>query len=220
MINEELTKLLQGASALKVDLSEQAAKNLLLYLDTVDITNRSFNLTRISRDQSLYLHLLDSLATLTIDLKKPISSVMDIGTGAGFPGVPIAAALPSARITLLDSTAKKVTFAHNAAERCGITNTVAVHGRAEAYAKTPGVGGSFDLVVSRAVAECKTLFSWMLPFVKRGGTAIALKGVNVDQELRGTEKILTKFGASIVSIEKLIIPHTSIERFLVVIARS
>ena len=102
MINEELTKLLQGASALKVDLSEQAAKNLLLYLDSVDTTNRSFNLTRISRDQSLYLHLLDSLATLTIDLKKPISSVIDIGTGAGFPGVPIAAALPSARVTLLD----------------------------------------------------------------------------------------------------------------------
>lgn len=219
-MDEELAKLLKGASDLGVDLSEQSAKSLLLYLDSVDVTNRSFNLTRITRDKSLHLHLLDSLATLAIDIRHPISSIIDIGTGAGFPGVPIAAALPSARVTLLDSTAKKVTFAHNTAERCGINNTIAVHSRAETYAKSPGVGGSFDLVVSRAVAECKTLFAWMLPFVKRGGTAIALKGVNVDQELHGTDKILATFGASIVSVEKLTIPETSIERFLVVIARS
>lgn len=218
-MDEELSKLLQGASALGVDLSEQAAKSLLLYLDSVYTTNKSFNLTRISRDKSLYLHLLDSLATMTVGPKKPISTVMDVGTGAGFPGVPIAALLPSAKVTLLDATAKKVSFAHRTAEQCGINNTVAVHGRAENYAKVPGVADSFDLVVSRAVAECKTLFRWMLPFVKKGGTAIALKGINVDQELRGTDKILDKWGAAIVSIEKVVIPHTSIERFLVVIAR-
>lgn len=219
MKNEELSQLVEGASSMGIDLSQSAAQKLLLYLDCVDTTNRSFNLTRIDRDRALHLHLLDSLTALTIKSNKPIVKAIDIGTGAGFPGVPIAAALPSATITLLDSTAKKVTFAQRTAEHCGIKNTVAIHGRAEEYAKTPEIAGSFDLVVSRAVAECETLFSWMLPFVKRGGTAIALKGVNVDQELRGSEKILRKFGASITSIENIVIPQTSIERYLVVITR-
>jgi 16S rRNA (guanine527-N7)-methyltransferase len=220
MTTDETGELIRGAHELGIDLDDTTAQKLIMYLDKLDSANRRFNITRISRADALFLHLLDSLTALCIPLDKAPASILDIGTGGGFPGVPLAALVPTARVTLLDSTLKKVTFAHESAQHCGIHNTQPVHARAEVYAKLPCAKASFDLVVSRAVAECKTLFKWMLPFVRSGGTAIALKGSNVEDELRGTAAILDKNSADITNIQRVILPNTDIERFLVVIKKT
>lgn len=220
MTTDEADKLIRGAHELGIALDDTTAQKLILYLNELESANKRFNITRISRADALSLHLLDSLTALCIPLEKAPTSILDIGTGGGFPGVPLAALIPTARVTLLDSTLKKVNFAHDSAQLCGIHNTQPVHERAEAYAKLPSAKGSFDLVVSRAVAECKTLFKWMLPFVRSGGTAIALKGSNVEDELRGTAAILEKNSADIANIHRVTLPNTDIERFLVVIKKS
>lgn len=219
-MTDETHVLIQGAHELGITLDETTAQKLIMYLDQLELANKRFNITRISRSDALSLHVLDSLTALCIPFENQPDSILDIGTGGGFPGVPLAALIPTAQVTLLDSTLKKVTFAHNTAEVCGIHNIQAVHERAEVYAKHPSAKGSFDLVVSRAVAECKTLFKWMLPFVKSGGTAIALKGSNVEDELRGTAGILERNSAHITNIHPVTLPNTDIERFLVVLKKT
>ena len=218
-MNSEHQILTTAAQRLGIHIEEQQATQLSRYLDQLYEANLSFNLTRISRVDAPYLHIVDSLTTLCAPLPNSPSSILDIGTGGGFPGVPLAALLPNARVTLLDSTRKKVLFSHNAASQCGISNTLPIHERAEVYARAPGIAGSFDLVVSRAVADCKVLFKWMLPFVAPGGTAVALKSAGVIDELKGTEPILKRHGATIRDVQQVSIPDTNVERFLVILGK-
>jgi 16S rRNA (guanine527-N7)-methyltransferase len=219
-VHNEVAELEQGVRELGCDISPQQSAALVQYLAILEETNRSFNLTRIPRADFVKLHLLDSLMALRVIPKQPNLRILDIGTGAGFPGVPLAALLPDSRVTLLDSTAKKVRFAAETAARCGIENCVGVHARAEELAKDSQHRGRYDVVVSRAVASCDALSTLMLPFVKKGGIAVMLKGAKVHDELKGTESQIRKLGGAPPSITTLPLPGTEIERHLVVIQKS
>ncbi len=215
MYNEQ-QKILEGARELGISLTDEQTSALVRYLGILEVTNRSFNLTRIPREEYVTLHVLDSLATLTAMPTHKRLRILDIGTGAGFPGVPLAAALPNAQVTLLDSTLKKVRFAAESASVCGIKNCEGAHHRAENLAKDPQHRGRYDVVVSRAVASFDALIQLMAPFVAPGGLAIALKGAKVNEELEGTEALVRQLRLSRPIIHSITLPGTSIERYLIV----
>lgn len=219
-MENELDQLKIGASKLGVSLTDTQVTSLLKYLQVLEETNRSFNLTRISRSLYVPLHLLDSLATIRVIPTTECSRILDIGTGAGFPGVPLAAALPESHVTLLDSTLKKVRFAAETAKLCGITNCTGLHQRAESLAKDPHHRSHYDLVVSRAVASFDTLIGLMLPFVKSGGYAVALKGAKASEELHGTAALIRKLGGNSLEIIPVEIPGVSVERYLVTVKKN
>lgn len=218
-MTNELEKLRQGIHELGLSVPEPQMAALIQYLDILEITNQSFNLTRIPRAEYVTLHLLDSLSCLLeIEPGKDLR-ILDVGTGAGFPGVPLAAALPAALLTLLDSTAKKVRFVTETAQQCGINNLIGVHGRAELLAKSPEHRGAYDVVVSRAVAAYPKLLEWLLPFAKKGGRVIAMKGIGYLEEMQGSEELLKRLGGQFEKIRSVRLPGTDIERFLIVVRR-
>ncbi len=218
MINEA-AQLAQGIRELGFEASPKQIDSLLAYLEILETTNRSFNLTRIPRADYVTLHLLDSLTALCVMPQRSGLKILDIGTGAGFPGVPLAALLPDAHVTLLDSTAKKVRFADETAHSCGITNCRGVHARAESLSKEGAHRARYDVVVSRAVASFDSLIALMLPFVKPGGCAVALKGAKAEEELTGTEAIVKSLGGEPPLIRRITIPGTDIERQILVVSR-
>jgi 16S rRNA (guanine527-N7)-methyltransferase len=218
-VTNEQTELESGMRELGYELSPTQSASLLSYLEHLDVTNRSFNLTRIPRKDYVKLHFLDSLMALTCLPTHDRLSIIDIGTGAGFPGVPLAALLPNATITLLDSTAKKVRFASETAAACGITNCVGLHARAEAIAHDPKHRERYDVVTSRAVAAFTTLIELMLPLVKVGGRVIALKGAKADEELAGSESLVHELGGAPVEVHSVPLPGTDIERQLIVVEK-
>lgn len=218
MINERL-ELEKGIETLGLSASSTQIDALLLFLENLELTNKSFNLTRIARSDYVSLHLLDSLATLTVLDKAANLRLLDIGTGAGFPGVPLAALLPASSITLLDATAKKVRFASETAHACGITNVSGIHGRAEMLARTPQHRERYDLVTSRALAPFPLLIELMLPLVKIGGQAIALKGSSFEAEISGTEDLIRELGGDAPQVHAVKLPGTEIVRHLIVIPK-
>lgn len=218
MTNEQ-AEFESGVRELGYEISPTQSASLLSYLEQLDVTNRSFNLTRIPREDYVKLHLLDSLITLTCLPAGDKLSIIDIGTGAGFPGVPLAALLPSATVTLLDSTAKKVRFAADTAAACGITNCVGLHARAEVIAHDPKHRQRYDVVTSRAVATFSTLIELMLPLVKVGGRVIALKGARADEELSGSEPLVRELGGAPAETRTVALPGTDIQRQLIVVEK-
>ncbi len=215
-MSSEQLDIISGAQELGISLSARQAEALVAYLDILDLTNRSFNLTRIPREEYVSLHVLDSLTAILAIPSRQGLRIIDIGTGAGFPGVPLAAALPDAHITLVDATCKKVRFAADSAHQCGIENCVAVHQRAETLAKNKQHRGHYDVVVSRAVASFETLFTLMAPFVAPGGRVIALKGAKARQEMQGTEALVERLGFFELEVLSVLLPGTEIERHLIV----
>lgn len=214
---EERRELTVGASQLGVTLSDFQQTQLITYAAKVAATNETFNLTRIPRRDYVKLHLLDSLIALRVIPHEQGGRLIDVGTGAGFPGVPLACALPHCSVTLLDSTAKKVHFAAQAAHESGITNCTAIHNRAELLAKEESCRRGFDIVVSRAVAPMDRLLDLMLPLTKPGGMTIALKGAAYQEEITQAQKQLKKHNAEISNIVDVTIPGTDIARHIIVV---
>jgi 16S rRNA (guanine527-N7)-methyltransferase len=202
------------------EISEQQISSLVQYLNQLEETNKSFNLTRIPREEYVTLHLLDSLLALkAFDTTKPLR-ILDVGTGAGFPGVPLAALLPHASVALLDSTGKKVRFASETAAACGIPNISGIHARAEDLAKQAEHRARYDLVVSRAVAAFPKLMEWLLPLTKPGGIALAMKGSGYESELDGSDALLRKLKGALERTLEIKLPGSDITRDLIPVRKS
>jgi len=188
--------------------------------------NEFMNLTAITEyDEVLLKHYIDSLAIRqSIDdeskwsLNKKIK-VIDIGTGAGFPGIPLKIVFDNLDIVLLDSMNKKVKFLNEVIDKLNLSNMKAIHGRAEDYAKDPNYRESFDLCVSRAVSNLATLSEYCLPYVKVGGAFISYKSGEIDAELKASEKAIKMLGGNIVKVEKMTLPGSTIERSFVIIEK-
>ena len=219
-MSSEREQLKAGLIGWGYNPSEAQLSSMLEYLNILEITNASFNLTRIPRNEYVTLHLLDSLSCLLEITPQAGMEIIDVGTGAGFPGIPLAAMLPEIPFTLVDATAKKIRFVTETAKQCGILNVVGVHGRAEALARQPAYRGRFDVVVSRAVAAFPMLMEWLLPLTAPGGTVIAMKGSGYQSEIVDTQKLLSGFGAKIEKIRPVLLPGTDIERFLIVVRKA
>jgi 16S rRNA (guanine527-N7)-methyltransferase len=212
-MSERRHELEQGAKALGVPLTSAMIDAMVQYLDLLEETNKTMNLTRIPPEEQVSLHLIDSLTCV------PLLQVLDIGTGAGFPGVPIAVARPEASVVLLDSTLKKLRFIEESAKTCGVRNVSVVHARAELLAQDPSHRERYDVVVSRAVAAYDELVQLMLPFVKPGGIAIAMKGAGYEDEMLACTFDLDELGGEVEQVHHVALPGTTIERHLIVVRK-
>lgn len=200
---------MSGAAELGLPLSAEQAARLLRLLDEVDEWNQRMNLTAIrERGQQITKHLLDSLA---VHGHLHGSRVVDIGTGAGFPGLPLALALPQIEFMLLDSTAKKLKFVEHAAQTLGLCNVQTVHTRAETYRPKE----RFDCVVSRAVGPLETFVKWSGHLSVGNGRLLAMKGRYPTDELAHIPS-----GWKLAEVHRLNIPGLDEQRHLVELCRS
>ena len=178
---------------LKEKYGEQKTFTLLSYLDLVLVRNEHINLTAVrDRNEALVKHVLDSLAITDLPEYQQAKTVIDIGTGAGFPGALLAIVSPDKEFVLLDSTLKRLRVIDEFAESLNIKNLRTVHARAEEISRKPEYSAAFDICVSRAVANLERLSGWCLPFVKKGGHFISYKGENYEEELEQAAKVLKK----------------------------
>ena len=187
---------------LKEKYGEQKTLTLLSYLDLVLVRNEQINLTAVrDRNEALVKHVLDSLAITDLPEYQQAKTIIDIGTGAGFPGALLAIVSPDKEFVLLDSTLKRLRVIDEFAETLNIKNLRTVHARAEEISRKPEYSGAFDICVSRAVANLEKLSGWCLPFVKKGGYFISYKGENYDEELEQAAKALKKNKARLSYVE-------------------
>ena len=202
LTNPDLHARLQdGARAMGLALSDEAVHTMLAYGARVLEVNQNLNLTRIVEPEAFIdRHLLDSLSLLACHEANtwlPVgASLADIGTGAGFPGIPLAIARPDTRVFLFDALRKKIEFVRETCASLGIVAEYA-HGRAEDFGILPEHRECYDLVVSRAVANSALLCDWSLPFAKRGGTVVFYKGPGVETELSAAQTASKALGGGL-----------------------
>ena len=207
--------LQQGLDAYGLDQAK--AEPLLTFAEMLLEKNQVMNLTAITNPTDvMQLHLLDCAAVLTLaDLKN--KSVVDVGTGAGFPGMPLQILEPTAKLTLLDSLNKRIGFLQEVCDALGLKHTRCIHGRAEEYAREHRE--QFDYATSRAVAALNVLCELALPMVKVGGAFLAMKSVDCDEELRQAKSAIAQLGGSVESVQDYTIPGTDVCHRLVVIRK-
>ncbi len=199
--------LKEKASAYGIEISEDLGKKLRIYGELLKDWNSKINLTAITDDEGIAVkHFLDCLlVTKSADFKNGMK-VIDVGTGAGFPGLVIAAAYPELQVTLLDSTGKKLKAVQDMAEKMGVSNATVVHMRAEDAGKNSDFREQYDFATARAVAELRVLAEYTLPFVKKGGTFLSLKGSTALEELSAGEKAVQILGGKIEGVDEFSLP--------------
>ncbi len=202
-----------------VELNQAQLKQFMTYKDMLIVWNEKMNLTAITDDREIILkHFVDCLA-LCSGADMSGKKIIDVGTGAGFPGVPVKIACPDIDITLLDSLNKRITFLNELTKALGLEKTDCVHMRAEDGGNDKGLRESFDMCISRAVANLAVLCEYCLPFVRVGGMFISMKGPDVSQEISEAEKAIKVLGGEISEIKKVSIPETDINHSLIIIKK-
>lgn len=201
-----------------VTLSECQIEQFLQYYEMLAEWNEVMNLTAITEyDDVMKKHFVDSVSLIkAYDVSKE-STVIDVGTGAGFPGLALKIAFPELKITLLDSLNKRIQFLNEVIEQLGLSGVETVHGRAEDFAKPGKLRESFDLCVSRAVANLSTLSEYCLPFVKVGGQFISYKSEKVTEEAAAAGNAIKLLGGSINGQIEFKLPDSDIYRNLFII---
>lgn len=201
-----------------IELPDGALELLNRYYEMLIDTNKVMNLTTITEYSKVVIkHFADSAAIGCITDMNGNIDVIDVGTGAGFPGIVLKIVYPQLSVVLLDSLNKRVNFLKNVITELGLTDISAIHGRAEDIARNKDYREKFDLCVSRAVANMSSLSEYCLPFVKVGGRFIPYKADGCDEEVKTASKAVNILGGKIRKIESYVIPDTDICRKFVVI---
>ncbi|MCJ7576381.1 MAG: 16S rRNA (guanine(527)-N(7))-methyltransferase RsmG [Dehalococcoidia bacterium] len=217
-----MRKLIEGAGKLGIKLTTRQVKQFELYYQELIEWNKKINLTAITDYSSVQVkHFLDSL-TITLALSEkevasPDFKIVDIGTGAGFPGVPLRILFPQPRLVLLEPTTKKTAFLHHIIRKLDLQSVEVLNSRAEEAAHLPAYREQFDLVLSRAVALLPTLVELALPFCRIGGRFIAQKKGEIEQEITGAKKAIAVLGGRLDQTKKIELDEFTDARYLVII---
>lgn len=214
--------LREGAGRFGLELDSERQALFFKFMEMLKEWNKKFNLTAIEEDRDIVIkHFIDSLSILPYikGYGSPSGlSMADIGTGAGFPGIPVKIAFPGIRMTLVDSLRKRVDFLKEAVKLLGLDDVAAIHGRAEDLGHSPELREKFDLAAARAVAALPVLLEYCLPFVKVGGLFIAMKGSDI-QEVESSQKALEILGGEIIGIDEIVLPSSDIKRNIIIIKK-
>lgn len=219
-------KFIENLKDLNIELTQKQLEQFDQFYDTMVRWNKVMNLTTIKgHEEVVEKHFIDSLSIVKILDKdilegKESIKIMDLGTGAGFPGIPLKIVFPEIEIVLLDSMNKKVKFINEVIEQLGLTKITAIHGRAEDYAKQPVYREQFDLCVSRAVANLATLTEYCMPFVKVGGLFISYKSGNVEEELEKSIHAIHQLSGELKEVTKFQLPGSDISRSFVQVKKT
>ncbi len=214
--------LISGSEDLKLQLDEKQFDKFKDYKELLQEWNEKIDITTITEDDEVDIkHFLDSLTLVETGLfdSKEGLRVIDIGTGGGFPGMPLKIYNESLDVTLMDSLNKRIKFLDIVIKDLGLKNIQAIHGRAEELSRTKEYRESFDLCVSRAVARLNTLVEYCLPFVKPGGYFVSMKGPDYDEELREAKNAINTLGGRLVKDYEVKLPHSDIVHSVIIIEK-
>ena len=216
----DLKVLEQGCEELGIALNDTQKQQFIAFYEYLEEKNKVMNLTGIIEFQEVLVkHFLDSLACVkAVDMTK-VSKIMDIGTGAGFPGVPLKIAFPHLEACLLDSLKKRVNFLEETFALLKLENITAIHGRAEEFAKNRAYREQYDLCVSRAVANLSSLSEYCMPFVKVGGYFVPYKSGDIEEELAQAKKAVAILGGEIENVTGFELPGGEGSRSLIKIKK-
>ena len=218
----EMENLIEGANELGIELDARQVEQFELYFQDLAEWNTRINLTAITDYHAVQVkHFLDSLTIALAfsgqEVTEPDFSIVDVGTGAGFPGLPLKILFPQPRLVLLESTAKKVTFLQHIIRKLELENVEVVSSRAEEAARLPLYREQFALVLSRAVASLPTLVELILPFCRVSGRCIVQKKGEVEQEVNGAKQAISVLGGKLNQIRRIELEEFSDARYLVII---
>lgn len=220
MANYDTSKFEKDLSVLGVTLTDQQIKQFLIYYEMLTEWNEKMNLTAITEyDEVLKKHFIDSVSLIKAYDVSKTAKVIDVGTGAGFPGLALKIAYPNLQVTLLDSLNKRIQFLNTVIEKLCLEEVETIHGRAEDLARPGKLREQFDLCVSRAVSNLSTLSEYCLPFVKTGGQFISYKSEKISEETEAAGKAISLLGGRIMKQVEFQLPDSDIYRNLFVIEK-
>jgi 16S rRNA (guanine(527)-N(7))-methyltransferase GidB len=207
---------------LGLELTDDQLAQFERYYELLVEWNEKMNLTGITERAAVYeKHFYDSLTVASAaDLNDEVLALADIGSGAGFPSIPLKIAYPSLKVTIVDSLAKRIRFLDEVVSQLGLKDVTCVHGRAEDIARLPDHRDQYDVVTARAVARLAGLNELCLPFAKTGGMFVSMKGSDIQEELDESRYSLDKLGAKLMEVKRLELPIEKSERHLVIIAKT
>lgn len=212
--------LIDGLRELGLDVSEEIIDKLSLFMNIMLEWNEKVNLTAITEEKEVYIkHFLDSATCLSTGYIKDGMKLIDVGTGAGFPGVPVKIIKDNVEMTLLDSLNKRISYLNEVVAKLKLGKVRTVHARAEEAGVAKDHREAYDIVLSRAVASMNVLCEYCIPFVKVGGFFLCQKGSDMEQELKDAETAIRVLGGVVREIKEYTLPSSDIKHSIIIIEK-
>lgn len=203
---------------LNISLSDKQINQFYSYMNLLIEWNKVMNLTAIAEPNEIIIkHFIDSLTVL--DQIKEKDTIIDVGTGAGFPGIPIKIAFPETKIVLLDSLNKRINFLNEVINKLALSDIQTIHGRAEDLGKDNKYRGKYDIAIARAVAPLNILLEYLMPFIKVNGRCLCMKGSNGKKELNKSANAIDVLSGRIIEAKEFYLPDTDMERTIITIEK-